>query len=226
MKRTGFVALAVAALAQVALGQDAAPRHPLLARFDANGDGRITRAEVTAAAAKTIADADANHDGVLSVQEHTDFQAAERFRALDVNQDGGVSLEEFSASRAGGFGRGFGGRDQDGDGNLSVDELSGMIGRLFEVADADHDGELTQDELASAPMGRGGRGGGQGGDQGRGGRGDPAELFARLDADQSGSLSQDELEAMMSRFGRGGRGGGRGEGRGGEGQGSGEGRIY
>src|SRR5688572_18482171 len=94
LTRTGFIAVAFAALALPALAQDAPATNPLFTRYDANADGKITQAEVTAAAEKTIADADANKDGLLSVQEHTDFQAAERFKQLDANQDGGVSLEE------------------------------------------------------------------------------------------------------------------------------------
>lgn len=245
-KRTCWIATAAAAVAfpGFALGQDTPPPPPagapdrtaeLFTRYDANTDGKITHDEVTAVAQKTITDGDANADGVLTVAEHQAAQSSSRFKTFDKNGDGSVSLEEFAAQPQGGRGGrgGFGGgRDQDGDGALSVEELSGMMNRMFEMADADQNGELTRDELAQAPMGgRGGRGGGGGGGEGRGpggggeggggggggeGRARPApeELFQRLDTDQNGSLSQSELDAMRGggRGGRGGRGGQGGQG--------------
>lgn len=131
-----------------------------------------------------------------------------------------------------------GGRDQDGDGKISKDELVGGLKQLLEQADADKDGALTQAELdAARPQGgRGRRGGGEGGPPGDGqppqggppGGGpprDPAvmeQLFKRFDTNSDGSLSPDEVKAMSERGGRGmggGRGGRRGGGQGGEGEG-------
>lgn len=198
---------------ELALAQSpAAPRGGPLARFDADGDGKITLAEVDAVAQAEVAAFDADGDEQLTLKELREGAAAARFKALDADGDGKVTLAEFQAQPAGGR-RGvrmLPVRDEDRDGKLSLSELTAMARRLFEVADADANGELTTEELAQARpgdrrFGRRGEGGdgeqGQGGRRGSEGRERPSaeEVFGRLDADRDGSLTADELKGGAPR---------------------------
>lgn len=241
MRKLSWLATALIAVPGLSYAQ--AGGEDFFSKHDKDGDGKVTLAEIEAVAQAQLEAADANHDGILSVEELNTARAQERFSALDKDQSGGVSLEEFQAQPGGrGMRGGMGGRDEDGDGNISVAELTSGAKRMFERADADQDGALTPEELQAArpqrrgPGGQGAEGEGQGpgaegegrGRRGRGGRGGPGgqggqgggawaeQAFKRLDADNSGELSLEELQAAQNQ--RGGRGEGRG-GRGGRGRG-------
>ncbi len=133
-------------------------------RFDADGDGRITRTEVAAARAARIAALDADGDGVVTRNEALAFARAEAsaraermagrmFDRLDADGDGRLTAAEALSAGPGGFGGGPG--------------PAGMFDRL----DRDRDGAVTRDE-AEAGMARmrDGRGGPRhdGGGEGRG----------------------------------------------------------
>jgi len=119
----------------------------LFERFDTNGDGTITKAEVEAAAAARFTEADSNGDGVLSAEEMTAAaegrranrraeRIAKRIEMHDANGDGMLSLEEVTAAA--------------GDGRAN---------KMFEHLDTDGDGTITKAEAEAAkPMRRGGRG--------------------------------------------------------------------
>lgn len=107
-----------------------AMRAQLLARFDSDGDGRISQAEIDAAAARHAADVDANADGVISAAELETYREARRAEArarrqqhmlerFDANADGQLSAEEFAAAHAQRLQR----MDGNGDGVIEADEL-------------------------------------------------------------------------------------------------------
>lgn len=136
----------------------------MVARFDANGDGRTTLDELPAPMRERAAAADADHDGAISAQEltaHMQAMRAERFRRGDTNNDGAIT----------------------------ADEAGPRWDRLAR-ADANSDGRVTQEELAAAgPMfhGRGRHRGGPG--EGF----DPARRLARFDANGDGRVQVSEL---------------------------------
>ncbi|MEM7490421.1 MAG: hypothetical protein AAF390_14965, partial [Pseudomonadota bacterium] len=121
-------ALLVAAVPQ-AWAQDRGAR-PTFAQVDADGDGVVTRAELTAfgqaRGAQRFAAADTDGDGALSRAELTARADDRTLRRLDRIMD----------------------RDADGDGRLTLAELGDgrRDGRLFDRADGNGDGVLSQAE--------------------------------------------------------------------------------
>jgi len=86
-----------------------APGSRMLERFDANGDGVISQAEVDAYRAARFAEMDSDGDGLVSQEEATAYREQKRaerrarrgrhgFDRLDVNGDGYLSLEEMDAA--------------------------------------------------------------------------------------------------------------------------------
>lgn len=98
----------------------------LIEKFDKNGDGKLDEAERAQMKAafeaqraerhrEMLARFDTNHDGTLDAAERAamrDARATERFRAMDKNGDGQLSLDEFKAgaAQAGGHRHGRHGR--------------------------------------------------------------------------------------------------------------------
>jgi len=97
--------------------------------LDANGDGVVTREEMTAEVERTFAGYDRNGDGKLTADEYSG--------------PGGVR------SAMGGFVKQHAKElDANGDGVITREELLNTALRMFDKADANHDGRLTPDELA------------------------------------------------------------------------------
>jgi hypothetical protein len=143
MKTTLSTCLVAAALlAGTAMAGDQprsdAPRDEM--RADKDGDGRVSRAEATAAGAERSAEwfdkLDLNKDGYVTTEEmkqaretrHENMRAEmqqkmeERFKEADANSDGSLSLEEVQAKMPRMADR-FATLDTDKNGQLSKEEL-------------------------------------------------------------------------------------------------------
>jgi hypothetical protein len=123
-------------------------------RFDADGDGRVTEAEIEAFRAARFAELDADGNGAVSRQEFTDHAAARAgdragamFDRFDADGDGVLSRDAIEAQRGLGpdAGRLIGRFDADGDGAVSREELAdmreGMRGRMQDRMGRGNDGE-------------------------------------------------------------------------------------
>jgi hypothetical protein len=94
--------------------------------FDANGDGKVTQAEVDEVRAQRFAEFDADGDGRLTLEEYQALwldamrpRMVDQFQAHDDDGDAGVTLEEFSERYARMVVR----LDANGDGEITIEEL-------------------------------------------------------------------------------------------------------
>lgn len=142
---------------------------------DANKDGTVTKAELTAALEARFARLDVNKDGKLT-QEDRDLRRQQRldahFAAMDSDKNGQISKAEFAAAhqarfdrrdgagkpggadgRHHGFGRGMMPGSPDGgkpDGPITREQFMARPLAMFDKADANKDGKLTAPELQAA----------------------------------------------------------------------------
>jgi len=89
---------------------------------DADGDGRVTRAEFLAARAAGFDRLDRDGDGVVDRGGFTGRLVARRIAAMDADGDGAVTRAEFEAAPTPAFDR----ADRDGDGAVDAAELDRM----------------------------------------------------------------------------------------------------
>ena len=123
------------------------------AEVDADGDGKITQAELDAHRKAAVEGLDPDGDGMISKEEATAFATGKMQAHVTAMID-----------------RHFTTRDLDGDGRLSAVEMIAPPARagLFERADADGDGAVSTEEFSAMQdrmremRGRGGRHGGHG----------------------------------------------------------------
>ncbi len=138
MKTTTFIsAVVLAAVAVTGSMASAKGSRATFQELDADGDGQVTQAEITAHRNQKFTAADADGDGQLSVQE---MQAAAQTKATErVNKM-------------------FEKHDANADGFLSEDELPKprRASKMFERIDADGNGSISEQEYADAKgkMGR------------------------------------------------------------------------
>ena len=121
-------------------GQRSNARHDPMSA-DTDGDGRISRAEASAAGAE---------------------RSGEWFDKLDLNKDGFVTADEMKQARATRMSNmheemkqkmdeRFKEADSNGDGQLSLDEVQAKMPKLaekFSTLDTDKNGQLSKEELA------------------------------------------------------------------------------
>jgi len=162
------------------------------AKFDADGDGKVTQAEIMAVRAAEAASLDANADGKISAEE----LIAQEMAAVQARIETQVKAR-------------IAAQDSDGDGLLSAAELASrpMPAMMFSRLDADNDGAISTEEMAAAKarmqqrMGQGGQRGGQD-RMGQGGqRGGQNRMgdHHRGDCDQGGQNRGDH-DGMMKRM--------------------------
>lgn len=133
--------IALTATSLPVMAQDGpGPRGPRLdfATMDTDGDGKITKEEMAAAAAARFAEADTNGDGSLSTEELVArMEARAAAREAERMQRGADRMIERM--------------DANDDGVLSADEMAPRDdSRMFARLDADEDGAISQEELEKA----------------------------------------------------------------------------
>ncbi len=164
----GMAAIVIAAAAY------AAPDGMGRAKMDANGDGSVSKAEVTANADKRFAKMDADGNGKIDTSDRQAKLKA-RFAEMDANNNGAVTEAEFmaaaqakaefrksrrSADVADGEGRGgkranirgdnvgkWGRADTNNDKAISRDEYDAATLARFSSRDKNGDGALSSDEM-------------------------------------------------------------------------------
>ncbi len=142
MKKTTIAALITLGLGTVALTAMADHhRGPhggkMLEQVDANGDGNITKDEISNHRAEKFLSADTNGDNLVSAAEFEAFAQAERERKASERRE-----------------RRFARMDANGDGVISAAEhdaaASERMERMFERVDTDGDGVITEEEREAA----------------------------------------------------------------------------
>lgn len=139
----------------------------------ADGDGRVSQAEMVQAQRARFARMDADRDGKVTTEELAALKSRrldDRFARLDADGDGSISKAEFSAAhqarghhrggRGGGAGF-FAGLDANKDGAVTQAEADAKAQARFAALDKNKDGFVTSDERPSkmgrhGPHGRGG----------------------------------------------------------------------
>jgi len=132
MKRAIVITASVLALSVTAAGlavaKDRKMHEITFEALDTDGNGEITRDELSARGKDKLAKADANGDGQLTREEvvaaarsHAEERAGKMFSKLDANADGVLSSDEMPKAR--------------------------RSGRLMERADLDNSGGLSREEF-------------------------------------------------------------------------------
>ncbi len=112
--------------------------------MDADGDGKITLAEMQASRVDRVMQADANHDGKVSRAE---FTAAMQERMARFGGGGPEGAQ-------GGADAAFARLDLNGDGYITKDEVVKATAQRFEAMDTSHKGYITVDEMHQMRGGR------------------------------------------------------------------------
>jgi len=155
-----IILLATVASMGLATAAMAAPQRHLMMNPDANGDGKVTLAELEARSAEHFAKLDGNGDGILTsdelqearearkemVMEKREARADMMFEKLDADGNGAISRDEFDSARAKRAEMGeHHPRGKRGEGR------HGERGEMLKRADANQDGQITLAEF-QAPM--------------------------------------------------------------------------
>ena len=98
----------------------------LIERFDADGDGGVSQAEIDVGRAKRLSDFDADGNGELSLEEYEQLW-------LDAMRDRMVDA--------------FQRHDDDGNGQVTAEEFQARLGRVVALRDRNDDGILDKQDL-------------------------------------------------------------------------------
>ena len=145
MKRNTQITLAILAAAGIAatslatmaearggwgdrMGRGTGDGPQIIQRFDADGNGAVTAAEIATGRAEMLARYDADDDGTLSLAE---------FEALHAELARGRMV------------RGFQFIDTDGDGAVTEAEMTALADRMMARMDIDDDGDIDADDRAA-----------------------------------------------------------------------------
>jgi Ca2+-binding EF-hand superfamily protein len=101
----------------------------LIANYDSNGDGTVTRRELEAGLRQYFRQADTNHDGRLDPDE----VAAANQRRISKDESAAMPLIDWNQ-----------------DGYVDFDEFAAGVRSQFEQLDLNGDGEVTPDEFRHA----------------------------------------------------------------------------
>jgi len=139
---------------------------PLLQRFDADANGRVTREEIEAVRAEDFSAADQDGNNTLSYtevraleQQHQAERLAHKLTALDQDGNAAISELEFVDGHPQEWAMAaaivFSTADLDGNGSLGLEELEALKQAgpgpwRFANLDQNGDGALSQDEYLSA----------------------------------------------------------------------------
>jgi len=157
----------------------------VLEQADANGDGKVTYAELKAVRPQVTEErfkaADKNGDRVLSREDRVTTDATAggagmlaKLKDADTNGDRKLSREEVQAAFPHAAGKLFDKADRNGDGFVTVEEVKQGLGEKLRQADTDSDGKLSPEEAKAAFPRMNDR------------------LFQRLDRNQDGFLSKED----------------------------------
>lgn len=176
----GGLAGAHVALAQPGDGGPGGRHGGMIEMADANKDGKISKAELTAALDARFAKMDANRDGKLTKEDREIRRQArldERFVALDTDRNGQISKAEFAAGHEARLGRGEDGKGREGQwGKRGHHGFGGgrmLHGRGGARAEAMKDGAMTRAEFMAAPL----------------------AMFDKADTNKDGFVTADEMKA-------------------------------
>lgn len=166
----------------------------LFDRFDANEDDSISQEEVDAQSASLFAEADADNNGIVTLDEFkvqflakSDQMRIKAFQRIDRDGDGSVSQEDFNKLSDRIFSR----MDRDDDGVIEP-KMRGERGKR--KAEAGQDGSEGKKQRR-AEKDRGERGGKH---HGRRGRGPMKMLFTTFDQNADGKVTREEFEAVRA----------------------------
>ncbi|WP_420143924.1 EF-hand domain-containing protein [Sphingobium sp.] len=171
-----------------------APRGGMMMQADTNKDGKISKAELTAALEARFAKMDVDKDGQLTSKDRDirrQQRLDQRFATLDADKNGQISKAEFAAGHQARAdrraeagkpeGRGWGRHHRGPRGGM-------MQGGRGGFGDANKDGTMTKAEFMARPL----------------------AMFDRADANKDGFVTADEMKAARQQM-RGDMRGGRGE---------------
>ncbi len=153
MKQTTLIAVAVTLAGGMGYGLSAVAQHgdggpggrhghgaEFLKSIDTNEDGSISRDEAMARQAQMFERADADADGLVTLDEMSAFREAEREERRRRRREAGFSE-----------------LDANGDGAVSADEFADRAAPLFDRLDANGDDIISAEEIENAGPPHGGR---------------------------------------------------------------------